>query len=279
MIFEFEFKQDRKAQKKYTKRERRGWWSLIHKIKTINLLRKNQEKINSEHMMRTFSHISLLALFCLLGNADAHHHQGCLFVEKMPTFKEPSCESCYRRKPNAPVSVGCGPLVGDQDKCMFYEHIRSAKRTICARCLENYALDVTTLTCVPGKIQGCNAEFLNPNGKRRCYSCTNGYAQLFQNNTSTCIPANQVDKPIANCLWGGVYQKTTQPAAINCYRCQAGYTVTFDSQKCEKGKFPGCLTSSKDGTRCEQCDVFDGFSMQPDFSCLKVGETKKVKSF
>ena len=221
--------------------------------------------------MRTFTLASLLTVLCLLGSATAHHHQGCLLVEKFPTLPERSCAICYRRKPNAPKAVGCGPLVGEQDKCMFYEHFRTAKKTICGHCLEDYALDFKTFTCVAGKIQGCIAEFVDPDGIRSCYACKNGYS-VTQNRTSTCVPASKVDKPIANCLWGGPYEKKAQVTTSNCYRCQAGYTVTFDSQKCEKAKLPGCLRNSQDGFRCQECDVFAGFSQQPDYSCLKVEE-------
>ena len=221
--------------------------------------------------MRTLSPAFIIAALFLVRTAATHHHQGCLLVEKFPTLPESSCDVCYRRKPKVPKPVGCGPLVGDQDKCMFYEHFRAAKRTVCGHCLENYALDSRTYTCVVGKVQGCVSEFINPDGRRRCYACKNGYSIQFHDGTSKCLLPSEVEHPIANCLWGGPYVKEPfQAATINCYRCQPGYTVDFFSLKCEKAKFPGCMRSSQDGTRCQECNVFDGFSQQPDYSCLKV---------
>ena len=204
--------------------------------------------------MRTLNITPLLALLCLLG------------------LNEPSCAVCDRRKPNAPKAVGCGPLVGDQDKCLFYEHFRTAKKTVCGHCLEGSALDLKTHTCVPGKIQGCNAELIYLGGIRSCFSCKDGYAKVSTDGTAKCVPTSQVENPIAHCLWGSTYQKTANFSTINCYRCQAGYTVSFDSQKCEKTKYTGCLRNSPDGSRCQECDVFAGFSQQPDYSCLKVGD-------
>ena len=220
--------------------------------------------------MRTLNQISLLAVLCLLGSAAAHHHGGCFFVEKIAGLPELSCAACYRSQPNAPNSVGCGHPSSDQDKCMIYEYFKFPKKDLCGRCVENYALDVKTFKCIPGKIKGCNAEYLYPDG-RKCFSCTNGYAELLQDGTYKCVPPSQVNNPIANCLQGGLYDKKAQPQVRYCSRCQTGYSATFDGKKCEKAKFPGCHRNTADGTRCAECDVFDGFSQQPDYSCLKVG--------
>ena len=122
--------------------------------------------------MRTPKIASLLSVLCLLGSAAAHHHASCLNVQKFLGLKEPTCQVCYRRKPNAPQSFGCGPLVGDQDKCRFYQYLSYTNPSIiCSQCEAGYALDPDTNTCVKGTIPGCLAEYKATDGSRVCYFC------------------------------------------------------------------------------------------------------------
>ena len=88
-----------------------------------------------------------------------------------------------------------------------------------------------------------------------------------------CIPTAQVRKPVANCLWGGLYEEVGARSLIYCGRCQAGFSLTNNGNACEKAKYNGCLRNTPDGSRCFSCDVYDGFSQEGDFSCLSVGET------
>ena len=221
--------------------------------------------------MRTLKLVSLLAVLCLLGSGAAHRHGGCLLVQKIAGLPELSCAVCYRSQPNAPKSVGCGHPASDQDKCRFYEYFPAVKGDKCAQCLAGSALRLKDFTCVPGTIDNCVAEYVNPKGGRLCYGCKNGYAQLAKDGTSTCIPTAKVTKTIANCQIGGLYEKFGQATQSNCYQCAAGYTLSFNSQTCTKTTITGCLRTSQDGNRCQECDVYQGYSQQPDYSCLKVG--------
>ena len=222
--------------------------------------------------MRTPKIASLLSVLCLLGSAAAHHHAGCLNVHKFPGLKDLTCQVCYRRKPNAPQSFGCAPLVGDQDKCRFYQYLSYLKQPIvCYQCEAGYAFDDQTSTCIKGTIPGCVSEYKHSDGSRICYGCKNGYSVL-SGRSSRCIPSAQVRKPIANCLWGSLYEKGGANSLIYCIRCEAGFSLTYDSKACEKAKHSDCLRNSFDGSRCSTCDVYDGFSQQDDYTCLKVGE-------
>ena len=174
--------------------------------------------------MRTINLTALLSVvLCLLGTAAAHHHAGCLTVNKIPPLTEFTCEICYRRKPNAPNSVGCGPLVSEQDKCRFYQYFKASKSSRCAECETGFALDYKTNTCVKGTIQGCISEYFIPGKGHFCNGCNNGYANVQSTGfASKCIPASQVEKPIANCLWGGDYRKSSN--FINCFLCKPGFS-------------------------------------------------------
>ena len=231
--------------------------------------------MNPSYIIRTFSLLPLLSVLCLIGAAAAHHHAGCLIVKKIAGLSELSCEVCYRRKPNAPKSVGCGPLVSEQDKCRFYQYFKAVKRTRCALCEAGFALAIVNATCVPGILKGCLAEGVNLDNTRFCYGCRDGYAELTKNSSTSCVPLAEISDPVANCLYGGFYEKRGAITIANCYRCKAGFSLSFGSDACEKQKFVGCLRNSFDGTRCEECNVYDGYSQQPDFSCLKVGENSQ----
>ena len=63
-------------------------------------------------------------------------------------------------------------------------------------------------------------------------------------------------------------------AVSTCYRCQPGYSLTYidHSITCQPAKFTGCMENSDDRSRCQACDIYEGYSMQPDFSCRKVGQ-------
>ena len=166
--------------------------------------------------MRTLKLTSLLSVLCLLGTAATHHHGGCLSVQKITGLPERSCNDCYRRKPNAPKSVGCGPLVSEQDKCRFYQYLGPRRTITCSECLAGYASVIANTSCVPGTVQGCVSEFLYPNHEHLCFACENGYASTNNTaGTSKCIPSSQVENPIANCVWGGIYKKGSQGTLIS----------------------------------------------------------------
>ena len=219
--------------------------------------------------MRTLKLASLLAVLCLLGSAAAHHHGGCLYVENIVGLPR-TCGVCYRSQPNAPKSVGCGKPTGVQDYCMFYRYYIIPKKNLCVRCVENYALDLKTFKCTPGKIKGCNAEFIYPDGVRRCFSCTNAFAEPFQGSYK-CTPWSEASVKIPHCLSGGISGKGADAGTRYCSRCETGYTATIGTTKCEPTQIEGCLRVSSDPNRCAECNVFEGFSQQPDYSCLKVG--------
>ena len=239
-------------------------------------------------MRTTLNHLTpLLAALCLLGTSATNNKQGCLYTTYIPGRKEPTCVECYHRKPNNPKGAGCGPLLPDSDTCAFYFNSPDAPALNdgCTRCKPGYSLDTSAKQCTTGRIQGCVDEFTVNNYPRPlCNGCLNGqYALTYYNNSyaKACVPASEVSAPIENCLWGGIYQRKRFnprdnryiPAVITCYRCKPGYSLTITSpERCVPAKFVGCLQIDRAGNGCAACDVYDGYSMQPEGSCLKVGD-------
>ena len=214
----------------------------------------------------------------------------CLFADtNFRTKYKGYCELCYRSKPDA--NGGCGPLLSSSGKCLFYPSIPGYGVKGCDRCRPGYALKTAYETCVTTTtIPGCVQEFFNRFNKPSFLGCLNGYAELegFIGVTKKCIPASQVPIAIKNCLWGGTYRSASYdplrnmkiPAVASCYRCKPGYSLFASSIESYKpATIRGCLEMRRDGKRCVTCDVYDGYSMQPDFTCLKVGmATRLIRS-
>ena len=229
-------------------------------------------------MKANFNLSATLAILCILGTSYAHHHQGCIDVQRLYPSKNITCFDCYHRKPNAPSGkVGCGPLQSSQDRCAVYHYFETSNAVHCQQCKPGFAYYSNTTSCLQGTIQGCVAEYKFTNS-HYCTACANGqYALTLPNNAgSRCIPASQVKKPVPNCLWGGVYTNQDNYSHATCARCKSGFALNFRTGACHTSSVPGCLSLDVSGKRCTACDVYDGYSMQPDFTCLKVGDAIKL---
>ena len=228
--------------------------------------------------MRTSNLASLLAILCLLGTSLTDSRARCLLVNSNTRdVSKRICQECYRSKPNG---HGCGPLLSASDKCLFYFDFPDVGVKGCSRCRPGYALKNNQ--CIGGTVQGCVENFYDSHqGIYECSGCSNGYAELEGESsvTSKCINSFFVQGAIRNCLWGGNYRKGHYdrlhnrhiPPFVSCFRCKPGYTLHLNPSACRPSTKPGCLALSEDGTRCASCDVYDGYSMQPDFTCLRVG--------
>ena len=223
--------------------------------------------------MRTITLFPLLTALCLLNNSAASPYPGCLKVAT-PTFtsRDASCAVCYRRKLSYPKSPGCGPLLSSQDRCRFYKYSGNSGASRCVECKTGFALNQRNGACIQGTISRCRAETYETNDTRFCTECETGYyAQLLSSGVSRCVPAGQIQKAVPNCLYGGFTQKTGNFVSTSCARCKPGFSLSSDGQKCETARFAGCLRNAEFGTRCQSCDVYEGYSMQTDFRCVKVG--------
>ena len=180
------------------------------------------------------------------------------------------CFSCYRSKPNG-LKPGCGPLLPDSDPCSIYNYNNDKMIAECEVCKPGFAVQNDygnkIPTCIQGSVQGCQFEVSIP-GVNLCFACHQpGYyaqrtASLFD---IACKPLPEGVKPIENCQWGGTYNPKQKE--FGCYKCKAGYTLSQDHTMCTPWKIPGC--SFRSGNSCTTCDAYDGWSMQPDGTCLK----------
>ena len=219
--------------------------------------------------------IKLLILACVLAIVYTNQDQGCL----SNTGKY--CETCYQRKPLYPAQ-GCGPVLPDTDPCAFYRYEEKTQDFVCIRCKTGYILKLSSKdrSCqkVPF-IPFCKFEYQIDNRNPICLVCENEKYAVFDmfKNTYSCEPAKDVEHSDPNCLWGGgAYQHYAQ-----CYRCQEGYTSYKFTGVCKLEKelnLVGCL--KYDRGKCQECDVYGGYSMQGDGSCLKkAGEKSDLRMF
>ena len=178
-------------------------------------------------------------------------------------YYQGACQECYLRKSD-PTTKGCGPLNPTTDNCEFYGPVPYYKQSLCKRCKQGFRLvygKYDNRTCVKGAIQHC-VEEIQISSSNYCIAC--GDKRYFFLNSDLCLPATKTRPGIPYCLWGGFYNEQ----GPTCKRCEEGYTV-YQPGICRKTVLAGCLKINSSGY-CLECDVFNGYSMQPDNSCVKV---------
>ena len=210
--------------------------------------------------------LKLVILAFTIALAQANSIEGCF------SNKGKYCETCYKRKPLYPAQ-GCGPIK-EFDRCAQYTVFEKAKKVVCTRCFPGFYLKITdtTRTCEQVTLQYhidfClnNIEFYGAN--LMCYFCSSQRYSVFNEpeGTYSCQPAQNVKHSDPNCMWGA----STYNGFAQCYRCQEGYTWSLSTGTCKLEKelnVVGCLLY--DTGKCLECNVYEGYSMQADGSCLK----------
>ena len=131
---------------------------------------------------------------------------------------------------------------------------------------------MTKTTCVPGTIEDCVNELQLANKKDLCITCNNGKYSFIMGTKTGCFGLPEGSAGIKNCLWGGFYRA----GKFGCDRCEPGYSLNVDfdhPDSCTLAEVEGCLFVSGVTKKCAACDVYDGWSMQVDGSCVKAAES------
>ena len=183
--------------------------------------------------------------------------------------KNSSCSFCYLSKPNYSNGECLDILPNNNNSCRFY--IDAFKTPRCQNCREGYYLtptkDFSSFVCVkdPQYIKGCFQEQKVLN--KTCSICQGGFPA---DKGKKCVAFNQIDTKdlIQHCLYG--FRNSLGNA---CYRCEEGFTYDYIKRECLKTG-DGCLAVLRTNGRviCTGCDVYNGYEMQRDLSCKKVGE-------
>ena len=180
--------------------------------------------------------------------------KGCVNWNKVAK----TCRHCYRRQVS---TKGCGPLLPVTDECLVHAELPGQKLR-CSLCRPGYILSKAEGNCVPGNTFNCLLGYLT-SGSSQCVVCGNG--QYPSIDGSQCSP--QSSYHVSNCLWGGL--RTRQ-----CWRCGAGYALSFDSIQCIKKTTAtiGCWQLDQDGRSCLLCDSPSGYSIQLNGKCEFIKE-------
>ena len=181
---------------------------------------------------------------------------GCLQYD--PVAKQ--CTTCYMR-PTSPTT-GCGALKPNTN-CL-YQQSGVGEAQLCKLCIPGFA-NTPVGQCVRGKIDNCVLTLSTAADGLFCGACMHGMYPSY--NWKACVPAigQQI---MQNCDWLG--------NAINhpyCIKCAKGYATGRYQYTCTKTDLVGCLTLDTTPGKCYKCNVFEGYSMQRDGSCKKVGQT------
>ena len=214
----------------------------------------------------------LTVLFLLASPTNTNQvNPGCLTVTQATFRSKPQCSICYRRKFADGFNTDkCRPLLSPTDKCLYYSYSASVDGNVCVACRDGLALDQKTGTCIPGTIERCISETYGTNDTRFCAGCKGQYyAQLYK-GVSKCVPTSQVANPVYNCLNGGLYERFNSGfTTTGCAQCKPGFSLSWDTSKCVRAQFEGCIRVSQSGRHCNSCNVVEGYSMQDDYTCVK----------
>ena len=173
------------------------------------------------------------------------------------------CLICYRSH-TLQGDKGCTDQLPSTDICNYYTVFSGGDQ--CISCKSGYSLYsigpkfVCKAAAVP---QNCVDAQSIASATPTCKFCLNSYPSYP--DSKKCIPPSQQSGAIENCLWGAKAITKTVPT---CGRCVEGYTLVQETGVCVKTTKPGCLVDNGAGENC-LCDVFAGYSAQPDGSCQK----------
>ena len=179
------------------------------------------------------------------------------------------CEECFRR--DLLDNGSCGPLKPATDTCEFYTNAgRGQNFNLCLQCKPGYAVKVNeraAYTCIKGVIKDCLFEEEVYGQKyRTCLACDEGKTSILDRLTNAPV-CRKLAKPLANCLWGGVFRQGPYDGA-SCYRCNPGFAVDVTSGGCTKAVKTGCWIQHKGG-KCLSCDPYAGYSVNAQGNCVK----------
>ena len=162
---------------------------------------------------------------------------------------------------------------------MFFLYNSYRKLTQCGGCKKGFALSPSdhnpNTACLPGAIKNCELEVVYVEGPHVCLACSAGYFSIVDpvHGITKCIESSKVNNPVKNCLWGGVIKR----GKATCFRCKDGYAADKTTGLCVKPASPGCLLNIN--KLCGVCDVFEGYSMQNNFTCSKLSGTEDFVPF
>ena len=116
--------------------------------------------------------------------------------------------------------------------------------------------------CIKQTIKRCVFEEVVPKIGHFCAAC--GEFFYVQRDLKSCTAKTPVK--ISGCLWGGVISGIPG-ARPSCFRCYTGLALNFRRDNCIQSPLKGCYWYNEQANRCQACDAFNGYSMQPDGSC------------
>ena len=202
----------------------------------------------------------LLVTTALSGTTDLQQTSkpipNCLRFD--PTTKR--CTTCYM-SPTSPTT-GCGAYQPN-NKC-FYQQSGVGEAQYCKLCIPGFA-NTPAGQCVKGNIDNCVFTLVTAEDGVFCGACMHGLYPTF--NLKGCGKAYGQNY-MANCDWLG--NAIDHPF---CLKCAKGYVSGRYQNACIKSDLVGCLRLDTTPGKCYWCNVYEGYSMQRDGSCKKVGKS------
>ena len=178
--------------------------------------------------------------------------EGCFYYSS----QNQSCTSCFEREPEQGACLDFTP----RSSCQIYSLQNGQVR--CTYCRKGFSYNVDLNQCVKKSLRNCIYS-IESNNKLFCQACKPG----FYSTKAGCIDQKDLPAVSQNCLWGGYFDANKRTAT--CFRCQPGFSHDMSLNRCvpQEASVEGCAISL--GTICTSCDVWSGYSMQSDQTCVK----------
>ena len=227
--------------------------------------------MNSKTLNKALLFVTLLTIAqrtaTKMSSADI---QGCIFNDGK------GCLECYQRESAYP-SPTCGAPVKDNCEISLYD--KGQLKPVCLQCEFGYTFYSKIINgkrvpqCVKGTPENCLVAERDPFLPFPiCTGCKAGYYSVFTMKPlgDKCVPESQVKgQLVENCELGGLVNQ----GQVNCFRCKDGFSRDEIGLKCSKREHPGCLIKAfTDAFKCRGCDYLNGWFMNIEGDCVKVGE-------
>ena len=208
------------------------------------------------------SALNFLLPIIAAGTAAANSYDGCIILDR-----DGKCLICYHRKA-IQSGDGCGAKRAANDHCATY-YDKTINQAKCDACDPGYALKnipESVPICVKATIKGCHVEYIstgNFGDYDFCEACSNGKYSVASKSTRYTYSCQAVSNPILECQYGGPVEQGTP----SCYKCNPGYSLSFEIPGCSPSNFEGCWIEH--GNSCFACDPEQGYSINQDGLCYK----------
>ena len=186
------------------------------------------------------------------------------------TCEAGKCTRCYNTFVDAFNNCAAVPPMQDKN-CALYG--LNAQCLMCnpgfALIMKGSGLQQGIIQCryMSNPIRNCVSAKITPQGLTFCEMCQGGYPSISGASCGNWNPNLQtgLQQPMNPCVWGKRIDFFAG-GRVGCGRCNSSTAVT--NEVCQPSRVSGCLTQDANTGNCYMCDVWAGYTMKNNLSCV-----------